>query len=426
MKTSRLHNMRVTLNREGSQKYTKSSYPVRYGRYSEIEFDNFRFQFNLNGEVKHISGTGPEWPHPAEWLKRTLGNDWIYYSTGSYYSGVVDLFGEYYLPCPAYPTNTLFKEDPFGQPGVTSALQRLEELGSRIQTISQITDDGEQQDIKNFLAAVARNRKDHLRQRADRLHRILKAKVSVLPPDCRHVDYDVIPVMITEGCLYNCSFCEVKSGMDLVCRTRDEIREQLYALQELLGPDLYNYNSIYLGQHDALGADSDAIFYAAEQAYEIFSIGKSYMLEPRLFLFGSPDSFLEKEKNFWINLNRLPFYTYVNIGLESFDNETLKFLKKPVQAAETRKAFTHMLAINKNFQNIEITANFILGEGLPADHIPSLVKHAGQVLKQAVGKGCIYISPLKGSRKGKEMLDTFRGLKQKSRLETLLYLIQRL
>ncbi len=29
-----------------------------------------------------------------------MGNDWVYYSTGSYYTGVVDLFGEYYLPCP--------------------------------------------------------------------------------------------------------------------------------------------------------------------------------------------------------------------------------------------------------------------------------------------------------------------------------------
>ena len=426
MKTSRLHKMKITLNREGSRKYIKSSYPVRYGRYSEIEYDNFRFQFNLNGEVKHIAGTGPEWPHPSEWLKRTLGNDWVYYSTGSYYSGVVDLFGEYYLPCPSYPTNTLFREDPFARPGVASALQKLEELGSRVQTISQRSGAGEQRDIKNFLASVARSTKDHLHQRADLLHRILKAKVSVLPPDCRHVDYDVIPVMITEGCLYNCSFCEVKSGMDLVCRTRDEIGEHLYELREVLGPDLHNYNSIYLGQHDALGADSDVILYAAEQAYEIFSIGKSYMLEPRLFLFGSPDSFLKKGKSFWTNLNRLPFYTYVNIGLESFDKETLEFLKKPVPAAEMLKAFTHLLEINRSFQHIEISANFVMGEGLPAGHIPSLNKHAGEALKQSVGKGYIYISPLKGSRNRKEMLETFREIKQKSRLETLLYLIQRL
>ncbi len=418
--------MRVTLNREGPRKYGKSSYPVRYGQYSEVEYDAFRFQFNLNGEVKYIAGTSPEWPHPAEWLKRTLGNDWVYYSTGSYYSGVVDLFGEYYLPCPAYPTNTLFREDPFARPGVASAFQRLEELESLLGSISQRPPDREQREIKDFLASVAGSTQDHLRQRADRLHRILKAKVSVLPPDCRHVDYDVIPVMMSEGCLYNCSFCEVKSGMDLVSRSRGEIREQLQALQELFGPDLHNYNSIYLGQHDALGAGADDILYAAEQAYEIFSIGKSFMLEPRLFLFGSPDSFLQKENSFWTNLDHLPFYTYVNIGLESFDNETLEFLKKPVHAAETLKAFNHMLNINRRFQHVEITANFVLGEGFPAGHVPSLIKHAGETLKQTAGKGCIYISPLRGSKNRREMLDTFREIKQKNRIETLLYLIQRL
>ena len=421
-----MHNMRIALNREGSRKYLKSSHPVRYGRDSEIEYGNYRFQFNLRGGVKHICGTGPEWPHPAEWLKRTIGNDWVYYSTGSYYSGVVDLFGEYYLPCPAYQTNSLFREDPFARPGVASALEQLEKLRSRVQIISQRTVQKNQQDIKNFLASVAINTKDRLCHRGDRLHRILKAKVSVLPPDCRHVDYDVIPVMVTEGCLYNCCFCEVKSGMDLACRTRDEIREQLYALQELFGPDLVNYNSIYLGQHDALAAESDVILYAAEQAYKIFSIGTSYMLEPRLFLFGSPDSFLKKEKIFWTKLNSLPFYTYVNIGLESFDAETLEFLKKPVAVAEMLKTFNHMLAINRSFPHIEITANFVMGEDLPAGHIPAMVKHAGEALRQTAGKGCIYISPLKGSRNRKEILATFRGIKQKIRLETLLYLIQRL
>jgi hypothetical protein len=24
----------------------------------------FHYQFNLNGEVKHVIGTGPDWPHP--------------------------------------------------------------------------------------------------------------------------------------------------------------------------------------------------------------------------------------------------------------------------------------------------------------------------------------------------------------------------
>ena len=117
--------MKITLKCEGSKNYTKTSYPVRYGCYSELEYNDFRFQFNLNGEVKHIVGTGPDWPHPAEWLKRTPGNDWLYYSTGNYYSGVIDIFGEYYFPYPAYPTNCLFKENPFARQSVITAFEEV-------------------------------------------------------------------------------------------------------------------------------------------------------------------------------------------------------------------------------------------------------------------------------------------------------------
>ena len=418
--------MKVTLNCEGSRNYTKASYPIRYGRYSEIEYNNFRYQFNLNGEVKHITGTGPDWPHPAEWLKRTPGNDWLYYSTGNYYSGVVDLFGEYYFPYPAYPTNCLFKENPFARKNVMAALMEMEKIAPfALGQSMKYTGDG-YRDVHDFLLLAGKNSKEHLRQRADEFHRILKAQITVLPPDCRHVDYDVIPVMINDGCLYNCSFCEVKSGMDLTCRTRDEITEQLVSLKEFYGEDLLNYNSIYLGQHDALAARPDDIIHAAQHAYDILSIKQSYMLGPKLFLFGSPVSFLQMDTFFWDSLNRLPFYTYVNIGLESFDDNTLDFLKKPISSQDISKAFSRMKKINKNFDHVEVTANFLLGESLPASHIPSLLKEIGNSRGNHVGKGCIYFSPLKGSTSTKEILNLFRDIKHQSRIDAFLYLIQRL
>ena len=424
MTTDRLQDFKITLDREGQKKYTKSSYPVRYGRYSEMEYGEFRFQFNLKGEVKHIIGTGPEWPHPAEWLKRTIGNDWVYYSTGSYYSGVVDLFGEYYLPCPIYSSNSLFREDPFARQGVASALQEFAKIGSRMISLSG----KENKELQDFYSLVARNSPDYLCQRADRLHRILKARVSVLPPDCRHVDYDVMPLMIMDGCMYNCSFCEVKTGLDLSCRPRREITDQLFALKEFFGPDLSNYNSIYLGQHDALCAEPGDIIFAAEQAYAILDIKKSYMQGPRLFLFGSAESFLRMEEYFWRSLNGLPFYTFVNLGLESFDDETLRFLKKPVSSTVMQKAFKRMFVIKKGYENIEVTANFLLGMDLPANHIPSLITCLSEKgrTEGGAGKGCIYVSPLKGGTNTKELLKQFRTIKQNSRFQTFLYLIQRL
>ena len=426
MKTYRLADLKISLNREGAKKYTRASYPVRHGRYAEIESDKFHYQFNLNGEIKNLAGTGPDWPHPAEWLKRTIGNDWVYYSTGSYYSGVVDLFGEYYLPCPAYPSNSLFRENPFARRGVAAALQEVARVGPNILDLCRHETCAENKELRDFLVLVGRNSPEYLRQRADRLHRILQARVSVLPPDCRHVDYDVMPLMITDGCMYNCSFCEVKTGLDLSCRSRPEITAQLVALHDFLGPDLANHNSIFLGQHDALCAKADDIIFAAEQAYTILDIKNSYMQEPRLFLFGSAESFLQQGTYFWHRLNKLPFYIYVNLGLESLDDETLEFLRKPVRSAEMLQAFTRMRDINKGYENIEVTANFLLGADLPPGHIPALLEHTGEAVNGVAGKGCIYISPLKGSKNTKELLNQFRTIKQKSRIQTFLYLIQRL
>lgn len=418
--------MKIALTCEGSKNYTKTSYPVRYGRYSEMEYGDFRYLFNLNGEVKHIVGTGPDWPHPAEWLKRTSGNDWLYYSTGNYYSGVIDVFGEYYFPYPAYPTNCLFKENPFARQSVKTALKEMENIAPNALALYRKNNTSDDQELRDFLVLAGNNSKDQLRKRAEQLHRILKAQVTVLPPDCRHVDYDVIPVMISEGCLYNCSFCEVKSGIGLSCRSRDETTEQLMALREFYGADLLNFNSIYLGQHDALAAKPDDIIFAAQQAYEILAIGQSCMLGPRLFLFGSAESFLRMDEQFWVSLNRLPFYTYVNLGLESFDEETLEFLKKPVSSQDMLRAFSRMLEINKKYGQIEVTANFLMGEKLPSSHTPSLLRQIGDSLGKHMGKGCIYISPLKGSTNSKEILNRFREIKQQSRMETFLYLIQRL
>ena len=427
MKVFEIEKCKGFLGRQGSAAYKKTSYPVRYGRYSELEYGNYRYQFNLNGEIKHITGISSDWPHPAEWLKRTIANDWVYYSTGGYYAGVVDLLGEYYLPCPAYQSNSLFKENPFVRSSVKSALKELEHVFSYIYGLSR-KKPGIAEDVQRFLTLVGRNTTEHLQRRSEELHRILKARITVLPPDCRHVDYDVIPLMIADGCLYNCSFCEVKSGLDLTCRTRAEIEEQLFALRDFFGSDLPNYNSIYLGQHDALAADDKDILFAVSRAYEIFAIKKSYMKEPKLLLFGSGESMLRKDEQFWVHLNSQPFYTYVNIGLESFDDETLNVLKKPVSSRVMKKAFRRMLAINKRYANIEVTANFLLGDNLPEGHIPSLIRQINTDLKGTgiSGKGSIYLSPLKGSSNTNRLLKEFRAIKRKSRLQTFLYLIQRL
>nr|CBX29241.1 hypothetical protein N47_J02220 [uncultured Desulfobacterium sp.] len=59
------------------------------------------------------------------------------------------------------------------------------------------------------------------------IHSIIGSSISVLPPDTRHSDYDVIPVIIADGCIYNCNFCSVKSGEKINIRDEANISRQL-------------------------------------------------------------------------------------------------------------------------------------------------------------------------------------------------------
>ena len=83
MESYQIDDLHIVVDKEGSREFSKVSYPLRYGRFAEITTGDHVFQFNLNGEIKFIAGRGASWPDPSEWLKRTVTNDWIYYSTGA-------------------------------------------------------------------------------------------------------------------------------------------------------------------------------------------------------------------------------------------------------------------------------------------------------------------------------------------------------
>ena len=46
----------IFVEQEGSREYLKVSYPVRFGRYSEIRWGDYVYQFNLKGEIRHLQG----------------------------------------------------------------------------------------------------------------------------------------------------------------------------------------------------------------------------------------------------------------------------------------------------------------------------------------------------------------------------------
>ncbi len=59
----------------GNDRYTKVSYPVKYGLFSRLETRDHILEFNLNHEIRHARSKKNTWLHPSEWLKRTTGND---------------------------------------------------------------------------------------------------------------------------------------------------------------------------------------------------------------------------------------------------------------------------------------------------------------------------------------------------------------
>jgi hypothetical protein len=427
MESYHFDNLSITLEKTGSVEFGKVSYPIRYGLFSEIKTPDYTFQCNLNGEIKYIQGRGEGWPHPAEWLNRTVANDWVYYSAGEY-GRAYDYFGEYYLPCLSYPSNSIMGGNPFNDRAVRSALEAWEEARIRLKGFR-----GRflPQTLEDFLSLAAENDVRRLQLRSQVLHELIGGPITVLPPDTRHVDYEIIPVIIADGCLYNCAFCRVKTGDDFAARDKKSIKDQIKRLEVFYSHDLPNYNAVFLGQHDALNAGQDLIEFAASSAYEILEFSRSHMKGAYLFLFGSVDSLLKAEDGLFEMLQGLPFRTYINVGLESADQETLTALGKPIASEMIGEAFARMLEVNKRYERIEVTANFLLGSNLPQGHLPNSLDMIRNQLGRFYSKGAIYFSPLVNgtSMSGetrRSMVRRFGEIKSLSLLPTYLYLIQRL
>ena len=414
-------NSRFTLTQRGAGHYAKVSYPQQYGIYSEIETAAAVMRFNLRGEIVYLRGKGHDWPHPQEWLKRTLGNDWIYYSTGGY-NGVVEAIGEYYLPITPYPTNSLLGGRPFELPAVGRLIASWP--GLLAEAAAELSP-GLPDHAREFLARMLANDPQALQARAAELFAINGGRVTVLPPDARHVDYDVVPVHVSEGCLYKCRFCRVKSERPYRRRPWEEVEIQIQRLRDWSGGDVVNFNSLFLGEHDALAAGAEAIVPAIDRARAVLGLADSAIAGGNVFLFGSVDSLLAAPASLFEALNRSSCQVYINVGLESVDQESLDRLGKPLAAARVLQAFHRIQEINGSFTAVEVTANFIMDDLAPG-HLPSLVRLLGETLPKTRSKGCIYLSPLAvGSPSRSKVMDFYR-LKNLSRLPTFLYIIQRL
>ncbi|MCG8565064.1 MAG: radical SAM protein [Desulfobacterales bacterium] len=333
-----------------------------------------------------------------------------------------EAIGEYYLPNLMYKTNSLLGGKPFDEPVVADIVAHWQDHLARL----PLDDPSLPAWVRGWGEQARAVTPEILEAKARRLFEIPGGRVTVLPPDARHSDYDVIPVNIADGCLYKCKFCKIKNKKPFTPRSRGDITEQLLQFKALYNGDRVNYNSLFLGEHDALAAPADLICYAADRAYEILEFKTSHMKNPRIYMFGSVDSLLHADPDLFDRLSALPFETWINLGLESADPATLERIGKPITPEQVERAYTRMMEINQRYPKIEMTCNFIMDDGLPPTHLPALMDYLRHKPGRVRPKGSVYLSPLAFGNPSRQVLMDFYHLKTQSRVPLYLYIIQRL
>lgn len=406
----------------GRDDWGKFSFPVWYGIPVKVRWRGYRFDFNLRGGWKWIAGAKDVWPDSQEMLKRTDANGLMYYGVETYASDY-DLIKNFYIPY-----NNVYKFDVFPARRLEEAHVKnaLEAMDAFSREAGRFAREAASERPRDFLRKVHLKSGKALAEESALLRRIMGTEIPVLPPDTIDVDYEVIPIIVADGCDYNCRFCSFKTRGALQVRGENDIRTQVAALREFYRDDLVNYNSVVLGQNDALAGGGKIVIAAAKIAYEGLNLADSFHKGPaNLFMFGSVDPFLKAENPFFDDLNRLPFRTFINIGIESFDQETLSLLGKPLRAEKTEEAFRRMLAVNREWQNITVSCNFVLGTDLPRRHLEGL-KRALAEEATVRDRGTAFLSPLFGRARRREIIAEFIGVKKSAHLPVYIYLAQKL
>ena len=403
----------------GAVRYLKASWAVRYGLYHEIRTPAYLFQFSPEGVIRFLQGRPGTWPNHGDWFKRTAGGDWVYYSAGGY-NGAFSAIGEHYIPVFPYSSNGVIGEKAYPQGTLNTALHALDELT----TWAGDAASGAPPEVAELLSRVARkNSRGDLATLADRFHSLTHGPVTVLPPDCRHVDYDILPLRLAQGCLYHCRFCGVKSRHAFSVETGEHVVEGVRGLADYFKGDLADMGGVFLGEHDALAAGADAVIRAAEACEPFFTTGRQVADAPGLFLFGSPDALVKVSDAQWQALDRLPFDVRINTGIESLDETTLNYLGRPTPLSLVSKAVARADEVNRRFSRVSVSLNMVTGSGLPESHHTSLARF---VASRRTLDAPLYLSPLKDNADRRTTLKELTALKRMGQGSVFLYLLQRL
>ncbi len=432
MLSLRLENVTIHFDRDGSRNFKKTGLIDWLGKPVFILFDTFKFNFDLEGRIQRIDGFPS--PHSWDWLQRTMANDWIYYDR-VWVPGSLTLPAEM-IGDSAWAVNgradlpMLHDHDGLRREHARNALETfdrlitvLRELVARRPAVydesGAAAPEKEARRAWAFLEKAARNDRTQLQCVADRLHEI-HGHMMVLPPDAIHVDYRVLLIKVMDGCTNACGFCTVRGDSGFAVRSKADIDRQVDALAEVYGEDLYNYNSVVLGECDALAAPE--IGYAANRAFNVFRCGASYHTGSNLFLFSTNHALLEQTDRAFALLDALPFEKiYINVGWEAATDAALSRLGKQQTAQEVLWGMEKAGAINRGGGKVTISGNFILAEGFECGSIVDAIqttRYCGQ----------LYLSPLQGKSSREQTLKDFYAIRNvvSNEVRVHLYTMQRM
>jgi len=411
----------ITTYRRGRMNFSPVSYPTFEGIKHQVEYRGYRFIFDLTGHIKWILNNNATWPDPSARIKRSIANEWMLYLTYGY-EDVYALTGVYYIPIrEKLDYIPVLLDSPFKSDWFKSSLDCLYELIAKLCDYKCDKSNDSHTVISKILKL---NKEKELNKQANIFHSILKGTVPILPPDTIGVDYNVIPLLISDGCLYNCKFCCLKTGNDWRQRSWKEIIAQIDGVRGFLEEDIINYPGIFLGQNDALSSKPDVILDTANLAFNRL-INKSIFKEKFLYLFGSTTSLLNTPNWCFKELSKIGYKrVYINCGLESFEQGTLDKIGKPVSINEICEAYKLAMQINRDISSIEISFNFLISKDFSDAHLNILSEKISSPTFK-LPKGTIYISPMIGEYYSlRELKNIIFGLKANSKWDVKLYLMQ--
>lgn len=430
MVSLRVDDLRVEFDRGGDRGFVKAGMVDWLGLPVFVVAGGRRFHFDLEGRVQRIDGLRG---YPWDWLQRTMANDWIYYDKvwephtlpepsgliGDWYwavNGRTDLpmlrgHGGLDRDC----AREAFEAFDGLVGSLREAATRRPEVRLESGGLAGAEDCGR---FWGFVEKAAQHDRGKLQRVADRLHGI-HGRMAVLPPDTIGVDYRVLLVKVMDGCPNRCGFCAVRGDAAFGVRDRVDIEGQIEGVAEVYGADLYNFNSVVLGECDALA--SPHVEYAARRAFEAFGCGSSYHAGSNLFLFTTAGTLCGEAEGTFEMLEGLPFErVYVNVGWEAASAAALARLDKQQTAEEVIRSLEKAGRINRRRGKVRVSGNFITGEGLECGSIVETVGMSGF-------EGQLYLSPLLGKCSSEQAVCDLRLIREGCpQVRAHLYVMQRI